>query len=72
MRTLMALLLLASLSFGCKDSRLPEERSADALEARLDHNLKLEVRRQEARNRMANLQREYDRKIANLRGATPP
>jgi len=64
---LLAIALLAAVSTGCKDSRLPEERAADQLEVSLDNKLELEERRLEARQKAALLRKGFDMKVANLR-----
>jgi len=64
---LLAIALFATVSTGCKDSRLSEERAADQLEVSLDNKLELEARRLATIERTRHLQKGFDMKVANLR-----
>lgn len=59
--------LLAALTAGCTDNRLPEEKAADELGVKLHDALRLEERRTAARRKQRVLQASYDARIAELR-----
>lgn len=66
-QTLAAVGLLATLTAGCTDNRLPEEKAADELAAKLRTSLRLEERRTAARRKQRVLQASYDARVAELR-----